>query len=442
MPWRCAVKARAAAAWTIKYGIPGYGLRVAARRGELIARVAADRDLREDPFAIYDLLRARGALVSGRFVFGTATYSVANELLRSDKFLAGPAVPPTRAMRWLLKLISNPEVAHPVDPPSLLAINGMDHMRMRKLAQHAFTPRATAALATRIHDLAYQLLDEIDADGTFDLVETYASRLPVTVIADILGVPDAAKTEFVSWADDAALSLEPALGWREFRRVDAAVRKAHTWLAGHIEQLRRNPGDNLLSRMIEAVDGSDRLTDVELRNLALLLLGAGFETTVNLIGNAVPLLIKHPEQLERLKAKPEGWANATEETLRYESPVQVTVRMAKDDTEVAGVKVAKDEMVVIMIGGANRDPERFTDPNAFDTTRENAREHLAFSAGAHYCLGAQLARLEASIALRALFERFPDLAVAGKPTRHGTRVLRGYEHLPVIASADALSAAL
>jgi cytochrome P450 len=431
------VKTRAAAAWMIKYGIPGWGLRQASRSGEPIARLAADPHLRENPFPAYEQLRAGGPLMTGRFVYGTASYAIANELLRSDKFLAGPAAPVGPGMRWLLKRTTSPETAHPVDPPSLLAINGSDHMRMRKLAAHAFTPRATAALAARVDDIAYQLLDEIAAGNPdrFDLVTRYASRLPVTVITEILGVPEAARTDFVRWADDAAMSLEPALGWHDFRRVDAAVCKAHVWLAGHITELRRNPGDDLLSKMIQAVDGSDRLSDIELRNLALLLLGAGFETTVNLIGNAIPLLLSHPDQLERLKAEPDGWPNAVEEVLRYDSPVQMTVRIAKDETEVAGTYIRKGAQVVIMIGGANRDPDRFTDPNLFDTTRENAREHLAFSAGAHYCLGAQLARLEGATALRALFERFPGLALDGVPTRNRTRVLRGYEHLPVRVGA-------
>jgi hypothetical protein len=435
------VKTRAAVAWTIKYGIPGWGLRAAGRGGEPIARLAADPHLRADPFPAYDQLRAGGPLVTGRFMYGTASYAIANELLRSDKFLAGPAVPVGPGMRWLLRHTTSPETAHPVDPPSLLAINGADHLRMRKLAGHAFTPRATAALATRVHDIAYQLLDEIAADdpGKFDLVTRYASRLPVTVITEILGVPEAARAEFVSWADDAAMSLEPALGWRDFRRVDAAICKAHVWLAGHITELRRDPGEDLLSKMIQAVDGSDRLTDVELRNLALLLLGAGFETTVNLIGNAIPLLLSHPDQLEGLKAGPDGWPNAVEEVLRYDSPVQMTVRLAKTETAVAGTYIRKGSQVVIMIGGANRDPDRFPNPNTFDTTRENARDHLAFSAGAHYCLGAQLARLEGATALRALFERFPDLALDGTPTRHATRVLRGYQHLPVATSASALT---
>jgi cytochrome P450 len=233
------------------------------------------------------------------------------------------------------------------------------------------------------------------------------------------------------WVGNAALALEPNLSWRDYRRADTGIREAHRWLDEHIAALRRNPGDNLLSRMIEAADGTDRLTDTELRAAALLVFGAGFETTVNLIGNAIPLLLANPDQLARLKAEPDGWGNAVDEVLRYDSPVQATVRVPIVDTEVAGVSVPAGRMIIVMLGGANRDPAVFADPNRFDTARSNARDHLAFSAGAHFCLGAQLARLEGTTALRALFERFPSLELAGGAVRRETTVLRGYRHLPV-----------
>jgi cytochrome P450 len=167
----------------------------------------------------------------------------------------------------------------------------------------------------------------------------------------------------------------------------------------------------------------------------LLVTGAGFETTVNLIGNAVALLAERRDQLQRLQADPTGWENAIDEALRYESPVQVTVRHAAEDTEVCGHPVLRGQLVTLMLGGANRDPEVFAEPDRYDAARPNAREHLAFSGGIHYCLGASLARLEGSVALRVLFERFPDLQLAGNAVRRPTRVLRGYERLPVRLSA-------
>jgi cytochrome P450 len=212
-------------------------------------------------------------------------------------------------------------------------------------------------------------------------------------------------------------------------------------LGDHIATLRRNPGDDLLSELVKINQDGDRLSDEELRVNTLLLLGAGFETTVNLIGNAVALLLEHRDQLEALQADPSGWPNAVDEVLRYDSPVQVTVRVANRATEVAGEPVPAGRAFVLMLGAANRDPEVFSDPDRFDVTRPDARLHLAFSAGIHYCLGAQLARLEAAIALQTLFERFPDLALAGTPVRRGTRVLHGFEHLPVAARVAATRAA-
>ncbi len=211
----------------------------------------------------------------------------------------------------------------------------------------------------------------------------------------------------------------------------------HRWFHGHLDHLRRDPGDDLLSRLLQD-EGGDRLTDTELHQVGLLVLGAGFETTVNLIGNAVALLDRHPEQLAWLREQDDqasAWTNAVEEVLRFDSPVQLTMRAAHRDTEVQGEPVRAGEALLVLLGGANRDPAVFDDPHRFDVTRANAHEHVAFSAGIHYCLGASLARLEAVTALRLLYDRYPDLGVAGEPVRRRTRVLRGYAELPVRTAA-------
>jgi cytochrome P450 len=171
----------------------------------------------------------------------------------------------------------------------------------------------------------------------------------------------------------------------------------------------------------------------------MLLLGAGFETTVNLIGNGAALLFDHPEQRGELADDPSLWPNAVDEVLRFESPVQRTARRARRDTELHGVRVAQGSVVVTMLGGANRDPRRFDNPNRFDIHRANAREHVAFSSGLHFCLGAALARMEGEVALRRLFERFPHLTPAGRPHRRPTRVLRGYDAMPVLVGSHAVA---
>jgi hypothetical protein len=196
-------------------------------------------------------------------------------------------------------------------------------------------------------------------------------------------------------------------------------------------KLRRNPGEDLMSKLIQAQIDGQHLTDVELRATAGLVLAAGFETTVNLLGNGVRLLIDNPEQLDVLRADPELWPNAVDEILRLESPVQMTARVADKDVELAGRRVAKDSFVAMIIAAANRDPAVFENPTQLDVRRENANRHLAFSGGRHFCLGAALARLEGEIGLRSLFDRFPELTMAGPGQRRPTRVLRGWQTLPV-----------
>jgi hypothetical protein len=204
----------------------------------------------------------------------------------------------------------------------------------------------------------------------------------------------------------------------------------HAFLREHFARLRRDPGEDLVSRLVGLPD-DEALTERELHATVMLLLGAGFETTMNLIGNAVVVLDAHRDQWEALIADPSGWDGAVEEVLRHDSPVQITGRTAKADGVVAGREVHAGTRVTILLGAANRDPEVFADPARFDITRANARDHLAFSAGIHYCVGAGLARLEGVIGLRTLAERFPDLRVSGRPVRRDLQTLRGFEHLPV-----------
>jgi cytochrome P450 len=387
----------------------------------------------DDPAAFYAELRALGPVAGNRLIGASAHHAVVNHVLRSDSFRADPGGAPTALLNRIMLAAVDPRALGPVDIPSLLAIDAPQHTRIRKLVSHAFTPRAINAYADPIREIADGLLDRVG--DRFDLIDDYASRLPVAVIAKIMGIPDDMHDELLGIGNDAALTLDPAMSWRDFRAADSAIRKAHVLLGEHITTLRRSPGDDLLSRLVQVSEDGDRLSDQELRVNTLLLLGAGFETTVNLIGNAVALLLRHPDQLAGLRDDPTGWPNAVDEVLRYDSPVQVTVRVAREDTAVAGHPVKAGHGLVLMLAAANRDPEVFREPDRFDVTRPEARLHLAFSAGVHYCLGAQLARLEAVIALRTLFERFPDLATTARPARRRTRVLHGFETFPVAGRA-------
>src|SRR4051794_4351935 len=425
----------------VRWGVLSLGprmmLRREARAGQLGAKLAVDRSTWDDPYPYYDEMRARGPLLPGRLVSSSASYEIVREVLRSPAFRVGIGTSERLSpiARRMLTTSSDPWAVGPAEPPSMLAVDPPDHSRYRRLVSKVFPARAVTALEPRVEAIADELLDDMDrraARGeTVDLVDAYAAPLPVRVIAEILGVPRHMEQKMLEWGNQAAVTLDPALRYREFRQADAALRQIHHWLAGHLDELRRSPGEDLMSKLAVLRDEGETLNDVELRSTALLVVGAGFETTVNLLGNAVKLFDDHPDQLQVLRDDPEGWGNAVDEVLRYDSPVQLTVRVAQEDTNVCGNEVQRGRFVSLMLGGANRDPDAFADPQRFDVTRANARDHLAFSAGIHYCLGASLARLEGAVALRMLYDRFPDLTIAGQPIRRNLRVLRGFEHLPV-----------
>lgn len=390
-----------------------------------------DPALRADPFPAYEELRGRGLVSANNLISASVDHGVCNEVLRSDAFgTAGGQGELPKPLRWLHHKVIDDDTLGPVDPPSMLAVDPPLHTRYRKQVARAFTARKVGRMSDRVDDVARQLLDNLAGEHDFDLIERYASQLPVTLIADLLGVPDQDRERLLVLGNEAAVTLDPGLSWRQFRRAETALREMHGWFRGHVERITADPGDDLISQLT-LLEGDDRLTPVELHQVGLLVLAAGFETTVNLIGSAVAMLDEHPEQLRWLQENPDGWANAVDEVLRHQSPVQLTLRIALRDTEVAGKRFEPGHGILLYLGGANRDPAVFEDPAAFDVTRPNAADHLAFSAGVHFCLGASLARLEAAVALRALYERFPDLRISGTPERRGTRVLRGFERLPV-----------
>ena len=427
--------ARTVARWAVRHGMPAAYLTREARRGDLVARLLRDPVLRADPHTVHEQLRARGPLVGSALGPLTTSHAVAAEVLRSDRFGVGfdwSAAP--GPVRWALAFGDDPAATGVAEPPSMLVVDPPDHTRYRRLVGRAFTPRATAAAEPMVRRVADTLLDALEpatARGEpVDLVAAFAAPLPVLVIADLLGVPTDRQEDFLRWGAAAAATLDPGLPLRRFLAADRAIRALHDFLAGHFARLRREPGEDLVSRLVAASD-EDALSDRELHATVLLLLGAGFETTVNLLGNAVVLLDAHRDQRNALLADPTGWPNAVEEVLRFDSPVQITGRTVRADTELAGVPVRPGSRVTMLLGAANRDPDVFADPGRFDVSRGNARDHLAFSAGIHYCVGAGLARMEAAVALRALTERFPGLRVTGRPVRRDLQTLRGFEHLPV-----------
>ena len=424
--------ARTAVRWAVRHGLPAAYLSRSARRGDLVGRLLREPALRDQPYAVYEQLRARGPLSGSSLGLVTTSHPVAQEILRSERFGVGwdrSGAP--RVIRWALAFGDDPSASGVAEPPSMLVVDPPDHTRFRKLVSRAFTPRATAAFEPAIRRTAERLLDGLAGRrGTVDLVEAYAAQLPVLVIAELLGVPADRRDDFLRWGAAAAATLDPGLPLRRYLTAEKALRAMHGFLGEHFARLRREPGEDLVSRLV-TLPPEDALTARELHATVLLLLGAGFETTVNLLGNAVVLLDAHRDQWDALRGGGADWDDAVEEVLRLDSPVQITGRTAKADVELAGRTVRTGTRVTLLLGAANRDPEVFPRPARFDVTRANAREHLAFSGGIHYCLGAGLARLEGVVALQALSERFPHLRVAGPAQRRDLQTLRGFERLPV-----------
>ncbi len=417
--------------WLAVHGVIRGISKLLARRGDPQGRLIADPAVRADPVEFTDELRALGPIVRCRAIYMTVEHQVAFDLLRSDHFRViamGSNLP--KPLQWVADR-TKPDLLHPLEAPSMLSVEPPDHTRYRKLVSSVFTTRAVAALRDRLQDTANALLDDLDGADTVDVVDRYCSELPVAVISDILGVPDDARPRILEFGELGAASLDIGLTWRQYRQVYRGIEGFNTWLADHLQRLRRHPGDDLLSQLIQASDQGALLDDRELLATAGLVLAAGFETTVNLLGNGIRMLLDNPEHIQTLAARPELWPNTVEEILRLDSPVQLSARKARNDVEVAGTQIRRGEGVILYLAGANRDPKVFTDPHRFDIERDNAGKHLSFSGGRHFCLGAALARAEGEVGLRTFFERFPDARLAGDGSRRDTRVLRGWSSLPI-----------
>jgi hypothetical protein len=315
------------------------------------------------------------------------------------------------------------------DPP--------DHTRLRGLVSTAFTPRMVEGLRPRIESIVTELLDAALARGEMDVVADFAYPLPVRIICEMLGVPDADRVRFSEWSAALARSLGP-----EFLLTDEVRQARFDALVGFAEYFfelladrRRNLGPDLLSRLVQAEDGGDTLSEGELLTTAILLLVAGHETTVNLISGSVLALLDFPEQAERLRSDPAIGRSAVEELLRFVSPVQLTGRTMVEDVAVGEAVLRKGEFALVLIGSANRDPDAFARPDLLDLGRADNR-HLGFGFGIHHCLGAPLARIEAEVALTRLLERAPVIERTTDVARYRENVvLRGLAELPVRLAA-------
>ncbi|TDP97189.1 cytochrome P450 family protein [Labedaea rhizosphaerae] len=305
------------------------------------------------------------------------------------------------------------------DPP--------DHSRLRKLVNKAFTSRTVARLQPRIEQITDELLDAMAGKENVDLLDTLAFPLPITVICELLGVPMDERDDFRVWSN---ILLSSDQG----ERVPEAAQKMAEYLTKLVASKRATPTEDLLTELVEATEDGDRLSEEELVGMAFLLMVAGHETTVNLIGNGVLHLLRNPDQLAALRAHPDLLPGAVEEILRLEGPVNIaTIRFSAEPITLGGQEIPAGEFVMVALSSANRDPEKFADPDTLDITRP-AGGHMAFGHGIHYCVGAPLARLEGQIALGKLIARFPGLALAAEPEElvwRNSTLMRGLTNLPV-----------
>ena len=382
----------------------------------------------QDPYPTYAKLRARDPVHRSRLMnaWVFTRYADADAILRDHRRFSSDPRKRTAARRQQASLPN-------VEEPSMLFLDPPDHTRLRALVNKAFTPRAVAALEPRIREIMTTLLDAVDDPSAFDLMKAVAKPLPVIVIAEMLGIPPEDRAQFAVWSDQRARILEPTLTPEERETAEAAMQALDEYLRPIISERRAAPRDDIISALAQAEEEGDTLTEREVLVMLRLLLVAGNETTTNLIGNGVLALLRHPDQLAALRGDAALIPSAVEELLRFDSPVQVDLRSALDDCDVNGFRVRRGDNVVILLGAANRDPDRFPAPDRLDVRRAE-QNHLAFGRGIHHCLGAPLARLEGRVVLEALLERFRSIRLLDdRPAFRNSVVLRGLHSLPVAA---------
>jgi cytochrome P450 len=388
-------------------------------------------DFIRDPYPHYERLRTADPVhVNAHGAFVASRHAEVSLVVRDKRF--GKDFIERTVRRYGPKIMDEPifrSMSHWMlqqDPP--------DHTRLRGLVVKAFTARRVEDMRPRIQEVVDQTIDKVIDRGHMDLIEDFAFRLPVTIICDMLGIPEEHREVFYASSRDGGRILDPVpLTPAEIMQANAAHAMAKMYFEQLFELRRASPGDDLTTQLVQAEEAGSKLTNEELTANIILLFGAGHETTVNLIGNGLLALQRNLDQLALLRANPSLITNAIEEFLRYDSSVQMTGRVALEDIEdLGGKRIPKGETVLCLLGSANRDPAVYPDhPDRLDITRPNVKP-LSFGGGIHFCLGAQLARIEAEIAITTLLRRIPELRLddADNPEWRPTFVLRGLKRLP------------
>ena len=393
-----------------------------------------DAAFKANPFPFYAQLRSEAPVfpvmvpmpVKQRAWLVTR-YDDVQAVLKDARFAKNPrnAMSPEQLKKrpWL------PPMFKPLEQ-NMLDLDNPDHPRLRALVHKAFTPRLIEQMREQIQTLTNELLDTAEPRGGMDLIADFALPLPLTMIGRILGVPSADNPKFHHWTK----TLLSASTNRNYLVLIPTIMRFLGYMKKLVKERHAHPQDDLITALVQAKEGSDQLSEDEVLAMIFLLLIAGHETTVNLIGSGSLALLEHPDQLQRLRNEPALIKPAIEELLRFVCPVEMaTERYAREDSVVAGTTIPRGELVLAVIGSANRDANAFTEPDSLDIAREN-NKHLAFGLGVHYCLGAPLARLEGQIAINTLVQRVPNLRLNVAPEQirwRGGFVLRGLEALPV-----------
>lgn len=401
----------------------------------LFVEIIGSEDGRRDPYARYARLRSEAPVYRSGFGFTVCTRFAECELVLRDQRFGKDERDRRDAIR---ERFGNVDMFPPEfldmsrERRSMLFLNPPDHTRIRSLVSRAFTPKTVERLRPEIAALVDALLDELPEGEPVDVMDKLAFPLPVAVVGKMLGVPKSDWAHFREVMGRATILLEPVIPPEAIPPALEAQRELEAYFADLVAERRRTPEDDLVSHLIEVEEGSDKLTELELIGTAILIFGAGFETTTNLIGNGLLALIEHPDELERLRREPGLGRSAVDELLRFDSPVQFDGRHVLHDAEISGVPVRAGDEVITILGAANRDPERFSEPDRLDLGRDDGPS-LSFAGGIHYCLGAALARAEGQVFFSRLLDRYRSIELAGetKPSFRNRITLRGLESLEV-----------
>jgi hypothetical protein len=388
-----------------------------------------------DPYPTFDQLRAAAPIFwSEKSKYWLVTsYEIGNEIVRDLRF-------EKRLERWnqinpIMKMLPGP--AHLIKSRAnwMINQNPPEHTHLRGLVNKAFSPKMVQQMHGSIQTVAERLIDNAVAKGGMEFISEFAFLVPITVICEMLGIPSADHEKFRQWSNAMTQTLEPGsiTNPSVLHVSNHAGDELHDYLEPLVQERRKNPKADLITALVEAEIEGQKLEESEVIGNIMLLLVAGHETTVNLIGNGMFALCKHPDQLKLLKEHPEYIDGAVEEFLRYDSPVQTVRRLAHEDMEFHGQKLHKGDMVIVFLGACNRDPQFFAEPNTLDITRKE-NKHLSFSQGIHHCLGASLARLEGSIAISTVLKKVPDIRLAeGQKLEHKHPFnLRGLKEMHVL----------